>query len=77
MTVSLSSEGMILLRGDCPLEDAEALVRSLSEDPGAAVDWSGCDRAHTAVIQVLAAARPRLIGSPRSPIVRQHLAAFV
>jgi hypothetical protein len=77
MSVTTSTDGVILLRGDCPLEDAEALLRRLSDDPGADVDWSGCGRVHTAVIQVLAAARRRMVGFPTDPFVHKHLAAFL
>jgi hypothetical protein len=68
---------VILLSGDCPLEDAEPLLRWLAEDPGASVDWSGCDQAHTAVVQVLMAVKPRIVGSPTNSFVRKHLAEFV
>lgn len=66
-------DGLIRLQGACPIEDAEVLLRGLLEHPGAAVDWSGCDQAHGAVIQVLMAARPVLVGSPTDPFLRRHL----
>jgi hypothetical protein len=64
MTVHLSASGTILLKGACPSDDAEALLQHLLAAPGARVDWSACESAHTAVIQVLMAAHPRLIGKP-------------
>jgi hypothetical protein len=66
MTVRLTDDGAIMLEGDCPVEDAETLARFLLLDPSAAVDWRACDLAHTAVIQILLAARPTTRGPPRS-----------
>lgn len=77
MTVTVSPDGVILLQGACLLEDAEVLLRRLSDDPDADVDWSGCGPIHTAVIQVLMAAGPRIVGSPTDFFVREHLAPIV
>jgi len=77
MTVTVSPDGLILLQGACPLEDAEVLVRRLSDDPAANVDWSGCAQVHTAVVQVLMAARPRIVGCPTNYFIRTHLVASV
>jgi hypothetical protein len=77
MTVTVSPDGAILLQGICTLDDAELLLRSLSDDPRAPVDWTGCGHVHTAIVQVLMAARPRIIGAPTNPFLRQHLAALV
>jgi hypothetical protein len=73
MSVSLGDRGVILLTGICPIEDAEALLQRLCDKPDATVDWSGCEQAHAAVIQVLLAARPRLVGSPTDAFLREHL----
>lgn len=64
MTVRMAPSGVIELLGECPGEDAESLLQLLLTTPGAAVDWRGCGSAHTAVVQVLMAARPRLLGPP-------------
>ena len=64
MTVRLTANGSIALEGVCPSEDAEALLRYLLAHPAAPVDWRACEGAHTAIIQVLMAAAPRLIGPP-------------
>jgi len=64
MTVQVAASGAILLQGNCPAEDAEALLQHLLTAPDATVDWSACESAHTAVIQVLIAAKPRLMGKP-------------
>lgn len=64
MTVRAGSEGFIELTGTCPSADAEPLLQLLLASPRATVDWRDCRGAHTAVIQVLMAARPRLLGPP-------------
>jgi hypothetical protein len=70
MTVHGAGDGMIVLSGNCPVEDAEALVRLLLADPAAEVDWCACDEAHTAVIQVLLACGRRTRGPPQSRFLR-------
>jgi hypothetical protein len=64
MTVRASADGVILLEGSCPNEDAEVLLQQLIAAPTAAVDIRGCGFAHTAVIQVLMATKPKLLGPP-------------
>ena len=66
MTVRMAEDGVVFLTGDCPSGDAETLLRFLAAEPAAAVDWRECERAHTAVIQVLIAARIRPAGRPAS-----------
>ena len=64
MTVLSAASGVIVLEGACPSEDAEILLQHLTSTPSSSVDISSCKSAHTAVIQVLLAFRPRLIGIP-------------
>jgi hypothetical protein len=52
----------IRLSGHCPVEDAEPLLDALRATPDAVVDLSGAVWLHTAVLQVLMAARPPLHG---------------
>jgi len=73
MTVTLSSAGTIELAGDCPAEDAEILLRYLTSAPHTAVDWSACESAHSAVVQVLLIAKVRPQGSPSSQFLREHI----
>jgi len=73
MTVRLSPAGDIALEGVCSVEDAETLQGYLIAHPGAPLDWSECTAAHTAVIQVLLAGRPRLTGSPKSDFLREFV----
>ena len=74
MTVRWSDEGGIHLEGVCPIEDAEPLLQLVLADPGATVDWSSCELAHSAIVQVLLASRARLIGSPKGAFLRDYVA---
>ncbi|MGH8320120.1 MAG: hypothetical protein ACREUL_19480 [Steroidobacteraceae bacterium] len=73
MTVRIGPSGFIELLGACPSEDAEPLLQLLLTAPETAVDWRGCRGAHTAVIQVLMAARPRLLGPPGDPRLKDWI----
>ena len=64
MTVRLTEEGVILLEGACPIEDAEPLLQRLLAHPSATVDWRDCDTAHTAVVQILVVAKVTPLGPP-------------
>ena len=76
MSVHRAESGVIELSGDCTLEDAEILQQQLLEVPGAAVDWRSCETAHTAVIQVLLAAQPKLLGPPIGRFLRESVAVM-
>lgn len=77
MTVRAAADGSIELVGACPSGDAEALLQLLLADPGATVDWRECLGAHTAVVQVLMAARPKLRGPPADARLRDWVAAAI
>jgi hypothetical protein len=77
MTIRMGADGVILLEGDCLLEEAEELLRHLLVDPRPAVDWRACTAAHTAVLQVLLAARPALRGPPEGEFLRMFVDAVV
>ncbi len=64
MTVRVAASGFIELLGACTSQDAEPLLQLLLAAPEAPVDWRACRGAHTSVVQVLMAARPKLIGPP-------------
>ena len=70
MTVRKTDDGTIALEGRCPVEDAETLVRMLTGTPFATIDWRDCDHAHTALIQILLAARPRILGPAKTHFLR-------
>lgn len=74
MTITRAANGAVELEGFCPVEDAEALLQVLLASPGVSVDWSACEWAHTAVIQVLLAARIVPSGAPKGAFLRDHVA---
>lgn len=56
------SDTAAVLTGICEVGEAETLLTWLQAHPQGPVDVSGCEHAHTAIVQVLMAARPTLIG---------------
>jgi hypothetical protein len=73
MSVSAAPNGDIILAGAAALDEAEPLLRLLIDNPGAAVDWKRCDSCHTSVLQVLMAARRRMIGPPASDFLERWI----
>jgi len=73
LTINVSADGTIELEGACSIEDAELLQQRLLGNPLSRVDWRACRAAHTAVIQVLLAARPSLLGPPAGTFLRTHV----
>ena len=61
MSVKKGEHG-IVLEGHCPAEDAEPLLQLLQSNPTVPLDWRQCQSLHTAVWQVILAAKPKLIG---------------
>ena len=57
MSVRRGENGTIVLEGLCPAEDAETLLQMLHTSPQARLDWTRCERLHTAVLQVILVAR--------------------
>jgi hypothetical protein len=45
----------------------------LLSEPRAHIDWSACESAHSAVIQVLLVAKVTPQGSPKSQFLRDHI----
>jgi hypothetical protein len=66
MTVKPGANGIVVLSGKCPSEDAEPLQRYLLADPVPIVDWRTCETLHAAVFQILLVARPHMVGPPRA-----------
>ena len=73
MTVRLAGDGTITLEDICQIEDAEKLQQYLLSDPAAPVDWRSCTAAHTAVVQILLASRPVVIGPPAGDWLKLYL----
>lgn len=76
MTVVLEAD-MIRLRRDCPVGDAEALVALLQDVPGRVVDLTGAGTLHTAVVQVLLALQPQVLGPAGNPFVDRWIAPLL
>lgn len=71
MSVALAHDGAIALTGRCGADDAEPLLQLLLADPLAAVDWRGCEAAHTAIVQLLLAAERPVRGPPRDAFLTE------
>lgn len=70
MSVVLDA-GTIHLRGASAVEDAEVLLGLLQADPAAPVDLRAAVGLHAAVVQVLMALRPGIIGPANDPFVNR------
>lgn len=66
MTVR-QTEGVIILEGDCGVEEAETLLSALLTAPGAEIDWSNCGSLHTAVVQLIQASNAPVRGTCGDP----------
>lgn len=74
--MSVHAEGnRIRLEGRCRVEDAEPLLRQLLEIEAPVVDLSAATQLHTAVVQVLLAARPEIAGTPADPVLARWILA--
>jgi len=71
VSVRRDDDGTIKLEGDCPVEDAEPLLQLLQATPTASFEWTRCNRLHTAVLQVILAARPDFPRHCGDPWVQQ------
>lgn len=74
MSVRVDADGVIRLEGACPVDDALVLHGLLLASPRSTVDWTSCDTAHTAVVQILLAGKVALRGPPRGDFLRRHIA---
>lgn len=74
MTGIRYEDGRAVLEGVCTVEEADSLLEWLQDDPRRPVDWTDCDHLHTAVLQVLLAVGPPLIGEPRDPFLARWVA---
>ena len=70
MTVQVTDDGTIRLIDDCPVEDADLLLSHLLAGSETSIDWGSCRSAHTAVIQVLLAARSVPTGQPQGTLLK-------
>jgi len=72
MSIEIASD-CIHLAGVVMVEEAESLATHLKEHPQSAVNLSACESMHSAVLQVLLALRPKLVGLPADPWLRSLL----
>jgi hypothetical protein len=73
LSVRRVDDQTVALEGVCGAEDAETLLQALLATPGATVDWTACENAHTAVVQVLLAARAEVRGPANSAFLRDSV----
>jgi hypothetical protein len=76
VSVRRHDNATIVLEGNCPVEDAEALLQLLQASPEASLDWTQCTHLHTAVLQVILAAGSVRLGPCGDPWVRQWPSAL-
>jgi hypothetical protein len=76
MSVSLDGN-VVRLYGDCPVEDAETVMRLLQAAVDPDVSLADVRILHTAVLQVLLALRPKLVGPVRDPFISRWLAPLL
>jgi hypothetical protein len=72
MSIEIASD-CIHLAGVVVVEEAESLAAHLKEHPQSAVNLSACESMHSAVLQVLLALKPQLVGLPSDPWLRSLL----
>lgn len=65
---------IIVLEGQCRVEDAEPLLGWLQADGSRVVDLTAAEHLHTAVVQVLMALRPGIRGAGNDSFVRDWIA---
>jgi hypothetical protein len=68
---------IVRLHGDCPVEDAETVMRLLQSAVDPVVSLAEVRVLHTAVLQVLLALRPKLVGPVRDPFISRWLAPLL
>jgi hypothetical protein len=67
------ADGTIVLHGSCPVDEADALHRLLLSDPTARLDWTQCNHLHSAILQLVLAARPILTGACGDPFINRWI----
>ncbi|MCE7798161.1 hypothetical protein LWE61_16590 [Sphingobium sufflavum] len=63
----------ILLEGRCSVEDAETLLLALQEQPDASVSVEKVQKIHMAVLQILLALKPEIMGADASLFLSQNI----
>jgi len=73
VSVALNASGTVVMSGKCSVEDAETLLQLLQQFPSASLDWTDCTELHTAVLQVILAGRPVVMGTCGDPFIAEWL----
>jgi hypothetical protein len=76
MSVRVEHEIAYLI-GDCRVEDAEPLLAYLQSAADRAVDLTGAGHLHTAVVQLLIAFKPHVIGPATDTFVQRWLVPVI
>jgi hypothetical protein len=76
MSVRITGE-VIRVEGVGAVADAEPILAALQEGPDRTVDLSGTTRLHSAIVQLLLACRPRIVGAPADPFYVTHIATLL
>lgn len=61
----------------CTVEEAMEVQEWLGRHKAPRIDLSACTHLHTAVLQVLMAARPQLAAAPEDPFLRRWVAPLL
>jgi hypothetical protein len=69
----LSDAGVLQLQAECGVEDALALLEQLAVPLPPGIDLRACTHLHTALVQVLAACRPRVAAPPDDAFLARWL----
>jgi len=67
------AKNMVTAEESCTVEDALPLLEFLQSHRGAKVDLGPCTHLHTAVLQVLLAAKPKITALPREAFLARWL----
>ena len=72
--MTLLTDGPVIrLEGICRVEDAEPLTALLQGDSDSTLDLSVCEGLHAAIVQVMLAFQPTIIGLPDNAFLRDWL----
>ncbi len=71
MTVRIEQD-RIILDGRCRIEDAESLLSALQRAPRSTVSIDTAESLHTAVVQVLLAANPVIVGCGKHELLSRY-----
>ena len=72
MTIQIDT-GVATLSGRCGADDAEPLLLALQDDPDLVVDLATATRLHTAIVQILVAAKPTVRGLEAHPVLQEFI----